>query len=349
MLTEMEKDFEGYNRAVKAVMHAAEKGTLRGVRGPVANLIKTGDRYALAIETALGAAAQNIVVDTQSCGAQAIELLRRRETGRATFLPLDTIRPMHLNSVPDQEPGYVGVADALVTCAAAYRDIVSNLLGRTVVAETMKDAIAISRRYDHRYRIVTLDGQLVNAGGSLTGGSAAKGSGILSRANELKRLRAALDTLTLEENIMLVMTLHRRGKKEIQKRCRELLRILGIEEVKDKYPYQVSGGQKQRCACARALANYPTLLLADEPTGALDSLAAQTLLETFTEMNKNMGATILMVTHDAFSASYCSRILFLKDGKIFHELVRGGKERRAFLNEILDVMTLTGGERSHDV
>lgn len=146
MLTEMEKDFEGYNRAVKAVMHAAEKGTLRGVRGPVANLIKTGDRYALAIETALGAAAQNIVVDTQSCGAQAIELLRRRETGRATFLPLDTIRPMHLNSVPDQEPGYVGVADTLVTCAAAYRNIVSNLLGRTVVAETMKDAIAISRQ-----------------------------------------------------------------------------------------------------------------------------------------------------------------------------------------------------------
>lgn len=158
-----------------------------------------------------------------------------------------------------------------------------------------------------------------------------------------------LDTLTLEENIMLVMTLHRRGKKEIQNRCRELLCILGIEEVKDKYPYQVSGGQKQRCACARALANYPTLLLADEPTGALDSLAAQTLLETFTEMNKNMGATILMVTHDAFSASYCSRILFLKDGRIFHELVRGEKERRAFLNEILDVMTLTGGERSHDV
>ena len=113
-----------------------------------------------------------------------------------------------------------------------------------------------------------------------------------------------LDTLTLEENIMLVMTLHRRGKKEIQKRCSELLHILGIEAVKDKYPYQVSGGQKQRCACARALANHPTLLLADEPTGALDSLSAQTLLETFTDMNKNMGATILMVTHDAFSASY---------------------------------------------
>ena len=157
-----------------------------------------------------------------------------------------------------------------------------------------------------------------------------------------------LDTLTLEENMMLAMALHRKGKKEIQKRCGELLRLLGIEEVKDQYPYQVSGGQKQRCACARALANHPALLLADEPTGALDSLSAQTLLETFTDMNSKMGATIFMVTHDAFSASYCRRILFLKDGKIFHELVRGEKNRRDFLNEILDVLSLTGGVLSHD-
>lgn len=157
-----------------------------------------------------------------------------------------------------------------------------------------------------------------------------------------------LDTLTLEENIMLVMTLHRRKKREIQSQCQKLMSLLGIEEVKGKYPYQVSGGQKQRCACARALANHPTLLLADEPTGALDSQAAQTLLETFVDMNKKMGATIFMVTHDAFSASYCSRILFLKDGKIFHELVRGDKKRREFLNEILDILSLTGGESFHD-
>ena len=157
-----------------------------------------------------------------------------------------------------------------------------------------------------------------------------------------------LDTLTLEENIMLVMTLHRKGKKEIQERCGELLRLLCIEDAKEQYPYQVSGGQKQRCACARALANHPALLLADEPAGALDSLSARTLLETFTNMNGKMGATIFMVTHDAFSASYCRRILFLKDGKIFHELVRGEKKRRDFLNEILDVLSLTGGALSHD-
>lgn len=157
-----------------------------------------------------------------------------------------------------------------------------------------------------------------------------------------------LDTLTLEENIMLAMTLHKRGKKEIQERCQTLLHLLGIEEVKNQYPYQVSGGQKQRCACARALANHPKLLLADEPTGALDSRSAQTLLETFTDMNAKIGATIFMVTHDAFSASYSNRILFLADGKIFHELVRGEKKRRDFLNEILDVLSLTGGERSYD-
>ena len=155
-----------------------------------------------------------------------------------------------------------------------------------------------------------------------------------------------LDTLTMEENIVLALTIRKEGKAEIQRKCGEIMRILGIEEIKNKFPYQVSGGQKQRCACARALVNRPRLLLADEPTGALDSRSAQTLLETFTDMNHSLNATILMVTHDAFSASYCSRILFLKDGRIFHELVRGKKERRVFLNEILDVLSLTGGELS---
>ena len=129
-----------------------------------------------------------------------------------------------------------------------------------------------------------------------------------------------LDTLTIEENIVLAMTLHSKRKREIQEKCDHILKLLDIEEIRDKFPYQVSGGQ--------------------------DSRAAQMLLETFRKMNHDMHSTILMVTHDAFSASYCSRILFLKDGKIFHELVRGVEERREFLNKILDVLSLTGGELS---
>ena len=155
-----------------------------------------------------------------------------------------------------------------------------------------------------------------------------------------------LDTLTIEENIILAMTLHSQNKKQIWQQSDEILKLLHIEEIRNKFPYQVSGGQKQRCACARALINHPKLILADEPTGALDSRAAQTLLETFRKMNHDMQSTILMVTHDAFSASYCNRILFLKDGKIFHELIRGVEERRVFLNKILDVLSLTGGELS---
>lgn len=153
-----------------------------------------------------------------------------------------------------------------------------------------------------------------------------------------------LDTLTLEENVILAMTLHKKKKQEIQQTVASVMRALGIWEYRKKFPYQVSGGQKQRCSCARALVNHPKLILADEPTGALDSRSARMLLETFRMMNVQFGATILMVTHDAFSASYCKRILFLKDGAIFHELNRGKQDRRTFLNQILDVLSLTGGD-----
>ena len=125
-----------------------------------------------------------------------------------------------------------------------------------------------------------------------------------------------LDTLTLEENIMLVMTLHRRGKKEIQKRCSELLRILGIEEVKDKYPYQVSGGQKQRCACARALANHPTLLLADEPTGALDYNTGKAILKLLQDMCRQKGMTVVVITHNSALTPMADRVIKIKNGKV---------------------------------
>ena len=189
MLADMEKEYEGYSRAVKTVMRESERGNLRGVHGPVANLIRADDECALAIETALGAAAQNIVIDSQNDGRYAIEMLKRMDAGRATFLPLDTIRGSVMKDAPERDPGFVGVAYELVKFDPAYEQIVANLLGRTVVAESLSDAIRMSRQNGSRLRIVTLDGQLINPGGSMTGGSSAKNSGILSRANELEKLR----------------------------------------------------------------------------------------------------------------------------------------------------------------
>ncbi|WP_033164591.1 ABC transporter ATP-binding protein [Clostridium sp. KNHs205] len=153
-----------------------------------------------------------------------------------------------------------------------------------------------------------------------------------------------LDTLTLEENIAYALTINRIPTAEIAVKVQEIAEKLGIGDILKKYPSEVSGGQKQRCACARAVVNKPKLLLADEPTGALDSKSAQMLMETLISMNEELKATILMVTHDAFSASYAKRILFLKDGRIFNEIIRGDKTRKQFFGEILDVMTLLGGD-----
>ena len=200
MLRDMEKDYEGYSRAVKTIMQEAGRGVLRGVHGPAANLLRANDECALAIETALGAAAQHIVVDTQNDGKAAIELLKKKDSGRATFLPLDTIRGGVMRDAPVNDPGFVGVAVDLVSFDEPYREIFNNLLGRTVVAESMSDAIRMSNASGNRLRIVTLDGQMINAGGSMTGGSAARGTGVLSRANELDKLQKRREKLAGQES-----------------------------------------------------------------------------------------------------------------------------------------------------
>ena len=155
-----------------------------------------------------------------------------------------------------------------------------------------------------------------------------------------------LDTLTIEENIILAMSINHSNPQSVKKKVDEVAQKLGISDVLNKFPYQVSGGQKQRAACGRAMAAGQSLLLADEPTGALDSKSSKNLLEIMTQMNKEMGATILMVTHDAYSASYAGRVLFLKDGRIFNELLRGERTRAVFYHEILDVLALLGGDIS---
>lgn len=155
-----------------------------------------------------------------------------------------------------------------------------------------------------------------------------------------------LDTLTAYENIAIALTILKVPAATIDKRVRSVAKRLQITDILEKYPYQVSGGQKQRIASARAIITKPALILADEPTGSLDSKSARMLLETFDTLNEQLHATILMVTHDAFTASYCKRILFIKDGKIFNELIRGDDSRKVFFKRIIDVVSLLGGGNS---
>ena len=153
-----------------------------------------------------------------------------------------------------------------------------------------------------------------------------------------------LDTLTAFENIALSLSILKVSPRDIQDRVRRTAALLGIEKVLDKFPYQLSGGERQRVAAARAIITRPALILADEPTGALDSRAARMLLERLEELNREQGATILMVTHDAFTASWCSRILFIQDGREYAQLERGGEVRRAFFSRIMSVLGELGGD-----
>lgn len=190
LFEEMEREFEGFSKAVRVVMQESQRGNLRGIRGPISKLIRTKDAYAVAIEVALGSAMQQIVVHDEQTAKNAIQYLKRNDAGRATFLPMNVVRGKRLEERGiETQNGFVGLASELVQSDEAYREIVRSLLGKTVIADDMDAAIAIANRYGHRFRIVTLDGQIINAGGAMTGGSVSKSAGILSRANELERLR----------------------------------------------------------------------------------------------------------------------------------------------------------------
>ena len=157
-----------------------------------------------------------------------------------------------------------------------------------------------------------------------------------------------LDTLTAFENIALALTITKIPVDQIDKRVQQIAELLNIADILKKYPYQISGGQKQRVAAARAIVTNPSLILADEPTGALDSKSARMLLESFRKLNETINATIMLVTHDAFTASYCKRILFIKDGKLFNEIIRGSESRRNFFDRIVEVIALLGGDLNAD-
>lgn len=190
ILEDLERNLEGFTHSVKAVMKDAERGMLGGIHGPVTRILHTPRDYAVAIETALGAAMQNIVVGTEQDAKAAIAMLKKRDSGRATFLPLSTIRGSSVDvSSVKGHGGFVGIASALVECDEQYRGVKESLLGRTVVAKDLDSAVEIAKKAGYRFRIVTLDGQVVNTGGSLTGGSLAKNSGLLSRGAEIERIK----------------------------------------------------------------------------------------------------------------------------------------------------------------
>ncbi len=221
MLYEMQKEYEGFSKAVKTVMQAAEKNALRGIHGPVARLMTTENRYTVAIEIALGAGMQNIIVDREEDAKSAIGYLKQRDAGRATFLPVTTIRGTQLRETQvTEEYGFVGIASELIRYDKKYEGIFCDLLGRTVVVEDLDCGIAISRKYQNRFRIVTLDGQVINRGGSMTGGSVSRSAGVLSRANELKALQEKQGALekALQEAIVRAEELER----EVQKAQYEL-------------------------------------------------------------------------------------------------------------------------------
>ncbi|MBR1811077.1 MAG: chromosome segregation protein SMC [Clostridia bacterium] len=189
MLQETERNMEGYQGSVRAVMKGAAAGALQGVKGPVSRLIQVPQQYAAAIETALGAAVQNIVTETDNDAKKAVYYLKNANAGRATFLPMSAVKARTLNENGLEDcAGFIDLASSLITYDSAYDGIMKNLLGRTVIAETLDDAVVIARKYNHRFKIVSLDGQVINAGGSITGGSGIRSSGFITRQGEIQRL-----------------------------------------------------------------------------------------------------------------------------------------------------------------
>ncbi|MBR5902680.1 MAG: chromosome segregation protein SMC, partial [Clostridia bacterium] len=216
MLKALEREYEGMSGAVKRIMQAGERNELRGIHGPVSSLIETEDKYTVAIETAMGQSLQNIVVDTEDVGKRCIEFLKRQNAGRATFRPLTAVSDNGGRSKRnlDSEPGFLGYGDELVTTSEIYRGLIASMLGNTAVCRDLDCAVAMAKKYRYAFRIVTLDGQLINAGGSMTGGSVAKNVGILSRANEITRLTA--DTEQAEKDIAELNTKYQELRRELE-------------------------------------------------------------------------------------------------------------------------------------
>lgn len=276
ILEDLEKNMEGFKHSVKAVMKQSESGQIRGVCGPLLRLLTVDKKYSVAIETALGDSAQNIVVDNEATAKYAIEMLKKTNSGRATFIPVSSTKAREFKEANlEDEFGYVGVASDLVDCHTKYSEIVKNLLGGTIVVEDIESAISISKKFKYRFKVVSLDGQVINAGGSITGGSLIKNAGLLSRGADIDKLKTDVDKLFDKEKDCLNEynnTLAELSKCEGDiKSIQDLLKNLGEDKIRALGELRRVG--ELRTACEKQVTDYNAeIKMSDEKIQTLNAL-----------------------------------------------------------------------------
>lgn len=281
MLFELEKNMEGFSGAVKSVMRQAQSKALSGIHGPLSQLITVDNEYSVAVEVALGAAMQNIVTSNEADAKRAIYYLKNNHLGRATFLPISAIKPRNLEERDlDDNLGFVAIAADLVDCKKEYRDIVSNLLGRVVIVEDMDCAIGISKRYSNRFKLVTLDGQVINPGGSMTGGSQSRGAGILSRGNQIDELNA--QAAELEKTVEDLKAKYKTAVEEVNFAASQ---VQGAEADLQQAKEELIRAQGEHKLIAEKLdtLNSRKLSLEDEKGSALERIAEFQKIQTDAE------------------------------------------------------------------
>ncbi len=350
MLTDLEKNMEGYQGSVKAVMKEVQRGTLKGIHAPVSQIISVKDKYSLAIETALAAQIQNIVTDTENDAKKAIGYLKESRAGRATFLPLTAIKGKELEEKGlDDCYGYINLASNLVECDSKYGEIIKSLLGRTVVADDLDAAIAIAKKYNYKFKIVTLDGQVVNAGGSMTGGAKLQNAGILSRGNQLEKLTA--ECAELKEKLQLM-------EKDVQSQhesaasvsaelegCKAEITALGEEKIRVEGVLALKNGNLQNLNAAKNAAEEEKTQLRERIDGINSGVSsAQEKLTSLQGELEAVESELSTLTGDRESISEKREKLTAEAAQINLDIATAQKEIEAKQDEIT---RLQGRATSH--
>ena len=350
MLTDLEKNMEGYQGSVKAVMKEVQRGTLKGIHAPVSQIISVKDKYSLAIETALAAQIQNIVTDTENDAKKAIGYLKESRAGRATFLPLTAIKGKVLEEKGlDDCYGYINLASNLVECDSKYVEIIKSLLGRTVVADDLDAAIAIAKKYNYKFKIVTLDGQVVNAGGSMTGGAKLQNAGILSRGNQLEKLTA--ECAELKEKLQLM-------EKDVQSQqesaasvsaeldgCKAEITALGEEKIRVEGVLALKNGNLENLNAAKNAAEEEKTQLRERIDGINSGVSsAQEKLTSLQGELEAVEAELSTLTGDRESISEKREKLTAEAAQINLDIATAQKEIEAKQDEIT---RLQGRATSH--